>query len=85
VVPTILEVSVVTGIMYVQFGVSHAGVVAGTILSYVGYTIGVSNWRVGIRRDMNEADNEAGRKVVDGLINHGNIQYFGTLPHEMER
>jgi ABC-type transport system involved in Fe-S cluster assembly fused permease/ATPase subunit len=45
----------------------------------------VSNWRAGIRKAMNAADNEAGRKVVDGLINHGNIQYFGSLDHETGR
>jgi len=85
VVPTILEVSVVAGIMYAKFGFSHAAVVGGTIFSYVGYTITVSNWRVGIRKNMNEADNEAGRKVVDSLINNNNIQYFSTLDHETKR
>lgn len=85
VVPTILEVSVVAGIMYAKFGFNHAAMVGGTIAAYVGYTITVSNWRVAIRKAMNEADNEAGRKVVDGLINHSNIQYFGALEHETKR
>ena len=85
IVPTILEVSVVMGLLGYHFGVAHAGVVFGTIITYTGYTVGVTQWRTKFRRDMNRLENEASGRVVDSLLNFETVQYFNNALHEGER
>ena len=85
VVPTILEVGVVTGLMYHQFGSPHAIVVGGTIASYVAFTVGITQWRTQFRRDMNRLENEGSGKVVDSLLNYETVKYFGGEEHEVNR
>jgi len=85
VVPTTLEVSVVTGILGYNFGIGHVSVVLATIGAYTGFTIGITQWRTKFRRDMNRLDNEASGRVVDSLLNYETVQYFNNTKHEGER
>jgi ATP-binding cassette, subfamily B (MDR/TAP), member 7 len=85
IVPTILEVSVVMGLLGYNFGAAHAGVVFGTIVAYTGYTVGITQWRTKFRRDMNRLENEASGRVVDSLLNYETVQYFNNVLHEGER
>jgi ABC-type transport system involved in Fe-S cluster assembly fused permease/ATPase subunit len=85
VVPTTLEVSVVTGLLAYNFGMAHASVVLATIGAYTGFTIGITQWRTQFRRDMNRLDNEASGRVVDSLLNYETVQYFNNTKHEGER
>ena len=55
--PTLLEVSLVTGLMAYSFGMQHSAIVLGTVGSYVGFTLGVTQWRAKFRRDMNKLEN----------------------------
>jgi ATP-binding cassette, subfamily B (MDR/TAP), member 7 len=80
--PTIMEVSIVAGIMGYQFGAAHAGVVLGTLATYLGFTIGITQWRVNIRRNMNQLENEASGRVVDSLLNYETVKYFNNAPYE---
>ena len=57
----------------------------GTIVIYVAYTIAVTQWRLRIRRVMNEADTEANSKAVDSLLNYETVKYFGNEEHEARR
>uniref|UniRef100_A0A7S4IZ59 ABC transporter n=1 Tax=Odontella aurita TaxID=265563 RepID=A0A7S4IZ59_9STRA len=82
VVPTTLEVSVVTGLMAYNFGTDHACVVLATIAAYTGYTVGVTQWRTQFRRDMNKLENEASGRVVDSLLNYETVKYFNNEAHE---
>jgi len=81
-VPTIIEVSVVTGCLYYQFGVSHASTVLATIAAYVGYTIGITQWRTQFRISMNRLNNEASGKLSDSLLNYETVKYFNNEQHE---
>jgi ATP-binding cassette, subfamily B (MDR/TAP), member 7 len=83
--PTILEVSIVASIMGYQFGSAHAGVVLGTLATYLGFTIGITQWRVNIRRNMNKLENEASGRVVDSLLNYETVKYFNNAPYEGKR
>ena len=85
VVPTALEVGVVTGLMAYHFGPEHASVVLGTIVAYTGYTVGITQWRTQFRRDMNRLENEASGRVVDSLLNYETVQYFNNALHEGQR
>ena len=81
VVPTTVEVGLVTGLVYYQFGLSHAGVVFATIATYTGFTAGITQWRTQFRRDMNRLENQASGRAVDSLANYGAVQFFNNLDH----
>ena len=85
IVPTVVEVGLVTSLVAYQFGGSHAGVVLATIGGYTGFTVGITQWRTKFRRDMNRLENQASGRVVDSLVNYETVQYFNNLEHEGER
>jgi ABC-type transport system involved in Fe-S cluster assembly fused permease/ATPase subunit len=85
VVPTVVEVGVVTGLMAYEFGAMHSGVVIGTIGAYTAFTVGITQWRTQFRRDMNRLENEASGKVVDSLLNYETVKYFNNERHEVNR
>jgi len=85
VVPTTVEVGVVTGLMAWEFGSMHSSVVLGTIGCYTLYTVGITQWRTQFRRDMNRLENEASGKVTDSLLNYETVKYFNNEKHESVR
>lgn len=85
VVPTFVEVGVVSGLMVWQFGVGHGCVVLGTIGCYTVYTVGITQWRTQFRRDMNKMENQASGKVMDSLLNYETVKYFNNEKHESKR
>jgi ATP-binding cassette subfamily B protein len=83
--PTLIEFLVV-GIVFVwMFGVGFLAALVITIWLYVWYTIRASNWRIGIRREMNESDTDANSKAIDSLLNFETVKYFGNEKMEAER
>jgi ABC-type multidrug transport system fused ATPase/permease subunit len=85
VAPTILEVSMVTGLLAVYLGPQYSVVAATTVGAYVLFTVKVSNWRTNIRRDMNKNDNEASGKATDSLLNFENVKLYCNEGHEVSR
>ena len=85
VVPTALEVGLVSGLMVYQFGPMHAVVVVSTLVAYTGFTVGITTWRTQFRRDMNRLENEASGKAVDSLLNYETVKYFNNEQHEGQR
>ncbi|KAL3789946.1 hypothetical protein ACHAW5_006564 [Stephanodiscus triporus] len=81
-VPTFIEVGIVTGCMYHQFGVGHAATVLATVAVYVGYTVGITTWRTQFRRDMNRLNQVASGKLSDSLLNYETVKYFNNEVHE---
>ena len=81
-IPTIIEVGVVTGCMGYTFGVGHATTILTTIGAYVGYTIGITQWRTKFRKDMNRLNNEASGRISDSLLNYETVKYFNNEVHE---
>jgi ATP-binding cassette subfamily B protein len=83
--PTIVEF-VVTAIIFVtMFGISYLGVLVVMIWAYLYFTIKASNWRIGIRRAMNESDTDANSKAIDSLLNFETVKYFANEKMEAER
>jgi ATP-binding cassette subfamily B protein len=74
--PTVVEFVIVAIIFVVMFGVSYLGVLIVTIWLYLYFTIKASNWRISIRRDMNESDTDANSKAIDSLLNFETVKYF---------
>ena len=85
VLPTILEILMVCGILWVLFDWRFAAIPLVTIIIYIGFTFSVTEWRIRFRRQMNEADNEANTKVIDSLLNFETVTYFGNAEHEARR
>jgi ATP-binding cassette, subfamily B, heavy metal transporter len=85
ILPLILELALVAGILFFVFDWRYLLVVAVTIAIYVWFTFTVTEWRVGIRRRMNDRDTEANQKAIDSLLNFETVKYFGAERREAER
>lgn len=85
VVPTIVEVTLVSAILYAQFGLKYALVSIGCIAGYTIFTFAITQWRTKFRVDMNKAENEAGNKAIDSLINYETVKYFDNDEFEIKR
>lgn len=85
VVPTILEVSMVSGIFYVSCGLDFAVMTLACLSTYTIATLGITRWRTKFRHEMNIADNDAGNKAIDSLINYETVKYFNNEKFEADR
>ncbi len=85
ILPTLLEIGLVTGILLYKYDWQFAAVAFVTIAVYIAYTLGITDWRVRYRREMNEKDSEANTKAVDSLLNYETVKYFGNEDHEFRR
>ena len=83
--PTIVEFSLTAVIFAVAYGWTYVAVIAVTVWLYVWYTVKASDWRIGIRREMNDSDTDASTKAVDSLLNYETVKYFGNERMEAER
>ena len=83
--PTLLEFALVAVIFGFAYGLSYVGVTAAVIWLYIWFTIRASDWRIAIRRDMNESDTDANSKAIDSLLNFETVKYFGNEQMEADR
>ena len=84
-VPTVLEFALTALIFAVAYGWKYVAVVAVTVWLYTWFTVKASNWRIDIRRDMNDSDTDANTKAIDSLLNFETVKYFGNEVMEAER
>ena len=85
IIPTLLEISLVCGILWYLFNIWYALVTFVTIASYIGYTLAITEWRLKYRRRMNESDQEANTRAIDSLLNYETVKYFGNEDYEANR
>lgn len=83
--PLVLELSMIAVILAVVFDIWYLVVVVVTIALYTWFTFAVTEWRVRIRREMNEQDTDANQKAIDSLLNFETVKYFGAEAREAER
>ncbi|MGF7162321.1 ATP-binding cassette subfamily B protein [Rhodoligotrophos appendicifer] len=83
--PTLVELSLVCGILAWEFGWIYAVVTGITVLLYIGFTYRATEWRLNLRRRMNDADTEATTKAIDSLLNFETVKYFANEEHEARR
>ena len=83
--PTLVEFIIVGSIFLFMFGLSFFTVIVLTVGFYMWFTVKASNWRITIRRDMNESDTDANSKAVDSLLNFETVKYFNNEKMEAER
>ncbi|WP_299944529.1 ABC transporter ATP-binding protein/permease [uncultured Ruegeria sp.] len=83
--PLILELLLVSIILLWLFDVWYLVVVAVTIALYIWFTFAVTEWRVKLRREMNDQDTEANQRAIDSLLNFETVKYFNAEMREAER
>ena len=83
--PTVLEFFLVAIIFWWGYGFDYLAITAVTVVLYVWFTIKASDWRIAIRREMNDSDNDANTKAVDSLLNYETVKYFGNEKMEAHR
>lgn len=83
--PLMLELVMVAVVLSILLDLRYLLVVGGVIAVYVWFTFKVTEWRVKLRRDMNEQDTDANQKAIDSLLNFETVKYFGAEMREAER
>ncbi len=83
--PTIVEVFLVAWVLLFHFDWRYLIIILLTVALYVGFTFYATEWRIGIRRKMNESDTDANAKAIDSLLNYETVKYFSAERREAER
>jgi ATP-binding cassette subfamily B protein len=84
-VPTIVEFALVLVVLAAAFDWRYAAAVTAMIALYLWFTVRATDWRIGIRRTMNESDSDANTKAIDSLLNYETVKYFGAEGREARR
>ena len=84
-VPTIVEVSLLMAVLLWKFDWRYVLATMITVLIYMYYTYLATEWRIEIRRKMNDSDTDANTKAIDSLLNYETVKYFGAEAREAAR
>jgi ATP-binding cassette subfamily B protein len=85
ILPTLIEIALVSAILIARYDVWFIGITAGALTLYIVYTVTVTEWRTGFRRTMNELDSRANTRAMDSLINYETVKYFNNEEFEATR
>ena len=85
ILPTLLELSMVCGVLLINYGVSYSSITLFAVGVYIAFTLMVTEWRLKHRREMNRTDSEANTRAIDSLLNFETVKYFGNEIHEANR
>jgi len=85
ILPTLIEISLVAGILFAKFDWVFAAITLAVLVVYIALTITITEWRTHIRREMNELDSQANTKAIDSLLNYETVKYFGNEDFEARR
>ncbi|AMP07254.1 ABCB family ABC transporter ATP-binding protein/permease [Collimonas pratensis] len=85
ILPTLIEISLVLGYLVLHYDIWFAGITVVALVSYIGFTVTVTEWRTHFRRTMNALDSSANTKAIDSLINYETVKYFGNEEYEAKR
>ncbi|MEN9708579.1 MAG: hypothetical protein RIQ68_987 [Pseudomonadota bacterium] len=84
-VPTVVEFALILAVFFFEFDWRYALAVIVMIIAYLKFTTIATDWRISIRRNMNESDTDANTKAIDSLLNYETVKYFGAEKREAER
>src|SRR5713226_2567599 len=84
-VPTIIELGLIVVVLLYQFDWRYVAVIMVTVAFYMVFTYFATEWRIGIRRRMNDSDTDANVKAVDSLLNYETVKYFVAEEREAQR
>ncbi len=83
--PTVIELALIVGVLLYQFDWRYVLVTLVTVAVYMYFTYAATEWRIEIRRRMNESDTDANTKAIDSLLNYETVKYFGAEEREAAR
>ncbi len=83
--PTIIELALIVVVLMWQFDWRYVAVIMATVAVYMTYTYHATEWRIGIRRKMNDSDTDANVKAIDSLLNYETVKYFSAEEREAAR
>ena len=84
-IPTIVEVSLLMGVLFWQFDWRYVLATLAMVVVFMSFTYFATTWRIGIRRKMNDSDTDANAKAIDSLLNYETVKYFGAEQREAMR
>ncbi len=85
ILPTLLEIGLVAGILFVKYNPWFAIITFVTLIVYIAFTLIITEWRMVFRRTMNDMDSKANTRAIDSLINYETVKYFGNEKYEVAR
>ena len=85
ILPTLLEIGLVAAILFSKYNIWFAAITFITLLVYIAFTLFVTEWRMVVRRSMNDLDSKANSRAIDSLLNYETVKYFGNEPYEARR
>jgi ATP-binding cassette, subfamily B, heavy metal transporter len=85
ILPTLVEITLVTGILIARYDWTFVAITAGALAVYIGFTVMITEWRTHFRREMNELDSKANTRAIDSLLNYETVKYFGNEEWEARR
>jgi ATP-binding cassette, subfamily B, heavy metal transporter len=85
IVPTLLEIALVIGIFFYQYGIEFAGITLISVLLYIAYSVIATQWRTGFVRDAAKADSISNGRAIDSLLNYETVKYFNNEAFEAKR
>src|SRR5271165_7132939 len=83
--PTVVELALIVAVLLYQFDWRYVVVIVLTVAVYMSFTYVATEWRIGIRRQMNDSDSDANTKAIDSLLNYETVKYFGAELREAAR
>ena len=83
--PTVVELALIVAVLLYQFDWRYVVVVLVTVAFYMLFTYFATEWRINIRRKMNESDSDANTKAIDSLLNYETVKYFSAEERETKR
>src|SRR3954465_1363918 len=84
-VPTIVELVLIVGVLLWMFDWRYVLIIVVTVVLYMAFTYYATEWRIGIRRKMNDSDSDANTKAIDSLLNFETVKYFVAEEREAQR
>src|SRR5882724_7698552 len=84
-VPTLVELALIVGVLLWMFDWRYVLIIVITVVLYMTYTYYATEWRIGIRRKMNDSDTDANTKAIDSLLNYETVKYFVAERREAQR
>ncbi len=83
--PTLLEIILVVGILFYNYGFTFATVIIASVIIYVMFSVKATDWRTKFVKELNQADNHSTTRAVDSLLNFETVKYFNNEQYEANR
>lgn len=83
--PTLLEILLVVGLLYSQYGFSFAIIILSAVILYIGFSVKATDWRTRFVRQVNQADSSSNSRAIDSLLNYETVKYFNNETFEAQR